>query len=94
MTTEWTQERPIDITPSWENMCRHVDRFGLDNEHTGYRGKVKTYTTYKSFRNDSAIEVARAFFGPKTYVAFVEKYGELGWAEAALADHEAVRVTE
>ena len=93
--TDRHEEVKIAALPTWENMCRHVDKYGLDNESKGYSiGKPKKYTTYKTFRSDAAIEVARRSFGVKTYVAFVEKYGQIGWADEAAADHAALRAEE
>lgn len=76
---------------SLANLIRHVDKFGLDSKHAGYRGKEKPYTTYKQFAKDSAAEVAYAHLGEDAYVQFVERYGKHAWVDAARADHQEAR---
>lgn len=77
---------------TWANLCKHVDKFGLDRDGKGYNaGKVKRYKSYKQFRTDAAVEVARQHFAEDTFAQFVEKYGEHGWVDSARADHAAVR---
>lgn len=75
--------------PSYENLCKHVDKFGLDNTHsTKHKDR---YTTYAKFRKDSAVVTARAYLAEAGFVMFVERYGEHGWSEAARQDWQAAR---
>ena len=76
--------------PSYENIVKHIDRFGLDREAKGYNvGKVKVYKTYKQFRSDSAIEVARSYCAEDAYVRLVSKYGSHKWEDEAREDWRA-----
>ncbi len=61
------------LRPTLPNIVRHVTRYGLSNKHAGYRGREKTYTTYKAFAKDPAAEVALAFLSEEAYVQFVER---------------------
>ena len=79
---------------TWDSLTKHISHYGMDNYHKGYNaGKPVVYTTYRAFREDSCTKAARDHFGPDTYVAFVEKYGQHGWADDARKDHAAVRAT-
>lgn len=74
--------------PTFENLCKHVDRYGLDN------AQAKRYTpasTYKKFAKDSAVEVAFASLSEDAYVRFVVRYGEAAWTDAARKDYQAER---
>lgn len=85
-----TVPEDLDVAkPTYENLVKHVDKFGLDREAKGYNaGKPKTYGSYKQFRSDSAVEVARSYLGQTAYVAFVERFGQHSWADDARADWE------
>lgn len=73
--------------PTYENLAAHVDRWGLDREAKGYhQGKEKDYSTYRQFRSDSAVEVARSYFTESVYVRFVSKYGSHQWEDEARKD--------
>lgn len=75
--------------PTYENLVRHVDRYGLDNAHS--TKVADRYTTYNKFAKDSAAVTAIAYLSEDAYVRFVTRYGEASWAEAARADHQAER---
>ena len=75
--------------PSYENLCKHVDRFGLDNAASTKH--ADRYTTYAKFRKDCAVITARAYLSEAAFVMFVQRYGEHGWAEQARADWNAIR---
>jgi len=74
--------------PTFKNLCKHVDRFGLDNAGTK---RYKAPTTYKKFAKDSAVEVAFCSLSEEAYVLFVVRYGEASWADAARLDYQAER---
>lgn len=76
---------------SLPNLIRHVDKYGLDSKRAGYRGQEKPYTTYKAFAKDSAAMTAFGYLSEEAYVQFVERYGEHGWVDAAIADHREAR---
>jgi hypothetical protein len=77
--------------PTLPNLVKHVKAYGLSNKRAGYRGREKTYTTYKAFAKDPAAEVALAFLSEAAYVQFVEMFGERAWVAAAKDDHAGQR---
>ena len=93
LTSERLLTEAPEARPSYENLCKHADKYGLDNEHKKGRnqGKPIIYTTYKTFRNDALIEVGRARLSQEAYAMLVERYGEHAWRDEALADWDAVR---
>jgi hypothetical protein len=76
---------------SLENIVKHVKRYGLDNKHTGYRGREKPYKNYKAFAKDSAAKAARDNLSEDGYAQFVELYAPSGSDEAARQDYRAQR---
>ena len=90
ITMARVEESIADLArPSYENLCKHVDRFGLDNAASTKH--ADRYTTYKKFSKDSATVTARAYLSEAAFVMFVERYGERGWTDAARSDWQAVR---
>lgn len=85
------EEAKARLTPTLPNLVRHVERYGLSNKNAGYKGREKTYATYKAFAKDPAAEVALAFLGEKAYVQFVERFGPAGSTGAAIADYRGQR---
>jgi len=76
-----------------ESLLTHYRQHGLENSHSGYRGREQRYTTYAAARKDALIHVARTFLSEDAYVHLLEaiKYGQ--WPDQARADwrglHEA-----
>lgn len=69
-------------------LIRHGKAYGLDNEHTGYKGSKKEYKGYKSLRGDSLIEVARAYLNVENFVYVLAELGYWKWAKQARAEYE------
>jgi hypothetical protein len=80
-------------SPTLANIVKHVKRYGLDNKHTGYRGREKTYKNYKQFAKDSAAKAVRDNCDEKAYAQFTDFYGPPGTVEAAIEDYRAQRET-
>lgn len=57
---------------TFEKLMKHYDKFGLDNEHTGWRGAAEVYKNYKKAREDSLIWVARTFLTQRAYLAVLD----------------------
>jgi hypothetical protein len=76
---------------SLANLIRHVDRYGLDSKHAGYRGREAPYKSYKAFAKDTAAMTAFGYLSEDGYVQFVERYGMSAWADDARADHQEAR---
>lgn len=64
----------------------HYRKYGLDNAHSGYRGKEERYTSYKKAREDALLHVARTFLTERAYIQVLEGCGYHGWEAEAAAD--------
>lgn len=70
-----------------DKLIKHGLQYGLDNAHTGYRGAEKPYKGYKSLRQDSLIEVARAYLNVENFVRVLAELGYWQWAKQARAEY-------
>ena len=78
-----------EAKPTIENLVKHVRTFGLSSRNGN--GKETRYTAYSKFRNDAAVEVARAYLGEDAFVQFVGLIGYSEFQDNARADWAKVR---
>lgn len=78
--------------PTYENLVKHVEKFGLGNAHS--KKHADRYTTYKKFAKDSAAEVAFSHLTEDGYVRFVSRFGDPAWEADARADYQSERGEE
>lgn len=69
-----------------DSLLLHYRKYGLDNAHTGYKGKPEKYTNYTNARADSLLHVARTFLTEAAYIQVLEGCGYHGWNKAASED--------
>lgn len=69
-----------------EGLLQHFNKYGLDNSHTGYRGKAERYTGYGTLRTDSLVHTARTFLSERAYLHLLEAIGYAGLDKAASID--------
>ena len=69
-----------------QSLMTHYHKFGLDNSHTGYKGKAETYASYKKLREDALVFVAISELSEDAYVQILELIGYGRYESAARAD--------
>ena len=58
-----------------EAMLKHLQKYGMDNSHTGYRGQAERYKSIKALMKDAWVLVAASYFAEETFVQLVDAAG-------------------
>ncbi len=74
-----------------DGLVKHFQKYGLDNSHSGYKGKAETYSNYKALRQDCLVLVARTYFAEDTYIQILDVIGYGQYAEQGRADWKEMR---
>ena len=71
--------------PTLDEFVKHFTKYGLDNAHSGYRGKAESYGN-KKLRMDALVLTARHYLGVENYADLVATVGYSKWRDEAIAD--------
>jgi len=76
------QAPPVTV----ESLLIHYKQYGLENAHSGYKGRPGVYKTYAQARKDALVHTARTFLTEPAYVQLLDAVGLHGWEAAARED--------